>query len=249
MKKEYISEDGWRKILLFFLNSEGMYFKSEENLKKFIEGVLWLLRTGAQWRELPEKYGNWNSVFKRFNNWSKKDVWINFFHFCAEDPDLEYVSSDSTAVRAHPCAAGYGKQNEQGLGRSRGGFSSKIHALVESLGLPLKLLLTPGQQNDKTKAAELLEGITNAYVINDKAYDADEYRDQIKRQNCEACIPPRSNRKNLYDYDKHIYKERHVIECFFSKIKQFRRVFSRFDKSARNYLSFVNIAGALVWLR
>jgi len=152
MKKEYINEVTWSKIFTFLNDFEGIYVGSEAHSKKFIEAIYWMSRTGAQWRELPDHYGNWNSVYKRFNAWSKKNVWNKLLEFCIDDPDLEYVMIDTTIVRAHACAAGYGKQEDEGLGRSRGGFTSKIHAKVDALGNPLQFILTPGQTASKTSA-------------------------------------------------------------------------------------------------
>jgi len=249
MKKEYISKISWSKILKFLKGSKGVYVGSEDSCKKFIEAIYWMSRTGAQWRELSDKYGNWNSVFKRFNAWSKKDIWDKLLKFCIEDPDLEYIMIDTTIVRAHACAAGYGKQKQEGLGRSHGGFTSKIHAKVDALGNPLQFIITPGQASDVTQAEFLLKNVSNSHVIADKAYGSTKIRTQIKNQQCVAVIPSKINSLNPIDYDKYIYKERHIIECFFSKIKYFRRVFSRFDKSARNFKAFLSFVGACIWLR
>ena len=164
MHKEYITDEAWVKMLVFFKGVNEIYIGEEANLKKFIEAIYWITRTGAQWREVPEKYGNWNSVFTRFNAWSKKNIWGKLMEFCVQDPDLEYLSIDATIVRAHACAAGYGNQAEQGLGRSKGGFSTKIHAKVDALGNPLKLIVTPGQSSDFTKASELIKEATGSYI-------------------------------------------------------------------------------------
>jgi transposase len=206
-------------------------------------------RTGAQWRELPEYYGSWNSVYKRFNSWSGKNVWSELLHFCSENPDLEYVMIDATIVRAHACAAGYGDQASEGLGRSRGGFSSKIHAKVDALGNPLQFIISAGQASEITQAKYLLDDVSNSYVIADRAYGSLEIRKLLRDGNNIDVIPSKCNAVNPIEYDKHIYKERHIIECFFSKIKYFRRIFSRFDKSARNFLAFLSFVGACIWLR
>jgi len=249
MKKEYINENAWNKILKFLKGCKDIYIGEESRCKKFIEAIYWMSRTGAQWRELHDKYGNWNSVFKRFNAWSKKNIWRKLLKFCIENPDLEYVMIDATIVRAHACSAGYGDQNVEGLGRSAGGFTSKIHAKVDALGNPLQFIITPGQTSDITQAKALLGRNSNAYVLADKAYGSSEFRSQIKNQQCIAVIPFKKNSLNPVAHDKHIYKERHLIECFFSKVKYFRRVFSRFDKSARNFTAFLSFVGALIWLR
>lgn len=249
MKKEYISEVGWSKILDFLRSCKGIHIGQETHCKNFIEAIYWMSRTGAQWRELHDTYGKWNSVFKRFNAWSKKNIWNDLLQFCARDPDLEYVMIDATIVRAHTCAAGYGEQHVEGLGRSKGGFTCKIHAKVDALGNPLQFIITPGQTSDVTQAKDLLNGVFKAHIIADKAYGSTEVRAQIKKQKCVDVIPSKCNSLKPIEYDKHIYKERHAIECFFSKIKYFRRIFSRFDKSARNFIAFLAFVGVCIWLR
>ena len=86
-------------------------------------------------------------------------------------------------------------------------------------------------------------------VIGDKGYDSDDFVDYIENNNGTAIIPPRKNRLNQRDYDSHIYKERHLVECFFNKLKYYRRIFSRFDKTDECYLGFIHFACALIWLR
>jgi len=249
MKKHYINEIAWGKIYMFLRSLKNIRIKNKGRAKRFVEAIYWMCRTGAQWRELDSFYGKWNSIYKRFNAWSKKYVWENLLQYCIEDPDLEYIMIDATIVRAHACAAGYGNQDEEGLGRSKGGFTSKIHAKIDALGNPLKFIITPGQRNDCTQASTLLEDVYESDVMADKAYDSNDIRKQVADQNSNAVIPPKKNRIKQYDYDEYLYKERHVIECFFGKIKHFRRVFSRFDKSARNFTAFLSFVGAIIWLR
>ena len=169
----------------------------------------------------------------------------------ATKADLEHTMIDATIVRAHACSAGLGKDTgeQEALGRSKGGFTSKIHALVDSLGNPLKFILAAGQRNDITQAQHLTQDLKNTILIADKGYDSNALIDSLAANNCKAVIPPKKNRKEQREYDKHIYKERHLIECFFGKMKHFRKVFSRFDKSAEIFVSFLNFVGALIWLR
>ena len=135
------------------------------------------------------------------------------------------------------------------LGRSKGGLTTKIHALTDGLGNLVDLLLTGGEVHDSTQALALIQGKEVGAVLADKGYDSDDIRRQILKQQAVPVIPPRSNRKEPIDYDKHLYKARHLIENFFSKIKHFRRVFSRFDKTPLSYLSFIQLATAIIWLR
>jgi transposase len=135
------------------------------------------------------------------------------------------------------------------LGRSRGGFSTKIHIVVDALGNPVDFILTAGQQADVTQAEPLIGAHkADAYIL-DKAYDSDAVVAAAKRQGAEAVIPSKVNRKVPRDYDKHLYKERKKIEWFISLLKQFRRVATRYEKTARNFLGFVHVAAIMVLLR
>jgi len=143
----------------------------------------------------------------------------------------------------------HGDQESQALGRSRGGFSTKIHIAVDALGNPLRLHLTGGECHDSPHAAGLIAGFEPDAVIADKGYDTDELIEAVKARGIEAVIPPRGNRKEQREYDRYLYRERHLIECFINKIKHYRRVFSRFEKLSKNYLGFLSFVSALVWLR
>jgi len=128
-------------------------------------------------------------------------------------------------------------------------LTTKIHAIVDALGNPLDFILTPGQSCDLEGADAFLPGLTAAALLADKAFDADErVMDVLKEKGIEAVIPPKSNRKEQRAYDEELYKARHLIENFFLKLKQFRAIATRYDKTARNFLGAVFLAGAYVWL-
>ena len=135
------------------------------------------------------------------------------------------------------------------MGRSRGGFTSKIHISIEALGNPLRFPLTGGQAHDLTQAEALLPSDPVGAVVADKAYDAEAFVQRVQERGAIPVIPPRSNRKTPRDYDAHQYKERHLVECFINKIKHYRRIFSRYDKLATSFLGFLHFVGALIWLR
>ncbi len=113
----------------------------------------------------------------------------------------------------------------------------------------MDFILTGGQVHDITQAPVLIQNRESQYVIGDKSYDADEFLRLIEAQHAIPIIPPRSNRKDQRAYDRDLYKERHLVECFVNKIKHFRHIFSRFDKLARRYLGFLHFVAALIWLR
>jgi transposase len=135
------------------------------------------------------------------------------------------------------------------LGRSRGGFSTKVHIAVDALGNPVEFILTGGQEADVTQAEPLINGHeADAYIL-DKAYDSDAVVKAAQRRGGEAVIPPKKNRKAPRDYDKHLYKERTKVEWFINLLKQYRRVATRYEKTARNFLGFVHVASIMILLR
>ena len=135
------------------------------------------------------------------------------------------------------------------MGKSRGGLSTKIHAAVDSLGNPVRLLLTAGQVSEYTEAEALIDGFQAAFVLADKGYDSDSFVAAIKNHGAVPVIPPKSNRKVLRDYDKDLYKERNLVERLFQKLKEYRRIATRYERLARNYMTMLNLGSILVWLK
>lgn len=138
---------------------------------------------------------------------------------------------------------------DEAIGRSKGGLSTKINATVDALGNPTGFVLTPGQAHDLIGADELLPTIVADTLIADKAFDADERAiEPLIAAGKTAAIPPKSNRKNPRAYDKDVYKARHLIENFFCRLKQFRAIATRYDKTAVNFLAAIHLAAATIWL-
>jgi transposase len=243
----------WSKIVKYLNTCPDIYIGKETDLKRFVQAVLWITRSGSQWRLLPKQYGKWNSVYKRFARWCDKGIFHRLHQHFASKPDMEWLIIDTTIIRAHPCAAGAlkisGGQACQALGRGRGGFSTKIHVAVDGLGNPLRFSLTAGQRHDITCAEALIDGYSSDYVIADTSYDSMPFVESITRMGAVSVIPPRANRRKPRTYDVPLYKERHLVECFINKIKHYRRIFSRFDKLANRYLGFLSLVAAIIWLR
>jgi transposase len=254
-----IIDDQWDRIEVLLPGQDGQPGVTAKDNRLFLDAVLWIARTGAPWRDLPERFGNWNSVWRRFDRWARKGIWQKVFDVL-QDPDLEWLILDSTIIRAHPHAAGArkkadgtGGQNEQALGRSRGGFGTKIHAVVSGLMLPVRLLLSGGQAADVSYATPLLDAVPAEAavqaVIADKGYDSKAVVEKIQARKAEAVIPTLSTRKEQRAIDTERYKDRNLGERFWSKIKQYRRVATRYEKTARNFLAFVQVASIMVLLR
>ncbi|WP_424511433.1 IS5 family transposase [Rubrobacter taiwanensis] len=244
-----LTETQWRKIKDLLPGKPGDRGRTARDNRTFVNGVLWVLRSGAYWCHLPERYGNWKSVHKRFTRWARAGVWEGVFEVLTSDPDNEYLMIDTTIVRAHQQAAsGKGGNQNEALGRSRGGLSTKIHMLCDALGRPLHFVLTGGQVNDSTQAERLLDGVETAHVIADRGYDSDGVLEKIEGLGAIAVIPPKSNRREQREYDKELYKERNLIERTFNKLKSFRRIATRYDRKALYFRSFLYLAASLLWM-
>ena len=240
-----IRDDQWDRIKDMLPGRAGHVGVTARNNRLFIDAVLYRYRTGIPWRDLPEKYGDFRNVHRRFSRGAEKGIWAKLLSVLSQEADTEYVMIDSTVVRAHQHSAGAVDPNQQAIGRSRGGLS--IHAVTDALGNPTRFLLTPGQAHDLVGSDVLLTDLSAGAVITDKAYDADDRVVQpLKQAGIEAVIPPRSKRQT--DYDRELYKARHLIENFFCKLKHFRAIATRYDKLARNFQAAIQFAATLIWL-
>ena len=128
----------------------------------FVEAVLFRFRAGVPWCDLPARFGDWKIVYQRFNRWAKSGVFERVFRLLASDHDNEYMMIDATIVRAHQHSAYAKKHGAQAIGRSRGGLTTEIYALVDALGNPVEVMLSPGQDHDLTCAQPLIEAVDPA---------------------------------------------------------------------------------------
>jgi transposase len=136
------------------------------------------------------------------------------------------------------------------MGRSRGGLTTKIHALVDAEGRPVQLTLSEGQAHDGPAALELLGLLKEGDILlADKAYDSNEIREQVAARGAWANIPPKKNRSESFAFSAFLYRERNLVERFFNKIKHFRAIATRYEKYAENYLALVKLASIRIWLR
>jgi transposase len=120
---------------------------------------------------------------------------------------------------------------------------------VRGLGCPVRFILTAGQAGDAPQAGPLIDGLPAQIVIADTAYDADHFRSAIAEKHAQAVIPNNPSRAQKHPLDAHLYAQRHLVECCFSKLKQFRRVATRYEKTAQNYLAVITLAATILWLK
>jgi len=242
-----LSDDHWLKLKKIMLE-ERIYDKC--HLRLMVEGMLYRMRAGCPWRDLPTYFGGWNTVYKRFNAWSKKGKWINIFKALVNAPDLEWVFIDGSHVKAHQHSAGAAGEGDEAIGKSCAGNTSKIHMAVDAYGLPVAFDITGGQVHDCKAAPQLIEQLAQAEVIvADKGYDSTKIREQITDKGSKSVIPRKDNSLiGNHDTDWGLYKYRHLVENVFARLKHFRAIATRYDKLKRNYQSMIAMACGFLWL-
>jgi transposase len=251
VRRHGLRDDQWERIRGLLPGRAGHVGVTAKDNRLFVDAVLYRYRAGIPWRDLPEHYGPWKAVHTRFTRWAKRGVWVAVFAHLASDADPEYAMIDSTIVRAHQHSAGAkgGDRDQEAIGRSKGGLTTKIHATTDALGNPTGFHLTPGHAHDLVGADALLPGLEADALLADKAYDAEErVIGPLQQAGTVPVIPSRANRKTPREYDTDLYKARHLIENFFAKLKQFRAIATRYDKRARNFLAAIHLAAAVIWL-
>jgi transposase len=165
--------------------------------RRVLNGIFWVLRSGAPWRDLPQGFGPYTTCYNRFVRWRRAGVWNRIMEAVAAAHDAAVQMIDTSIVRVHQHAACIARNKKQSMGRSRGGLSSKIHAVIDKNGLPVRLALTAGEAHDNRLAAKLLSRLkSGAMLLADRGYDADWIRALVRQHGAWANIPPRRNRKD-----------------------------------------------------
>ena len=215
--------------------------------REFLEAVLYLARTGTPWRDLPPCFGAWDAVYQRFRRWQKGGAWEAIWRELQAPAvaSTKRIFVDSSVVRAHQHAAG-GRPEDRALGRSRGGFGTKLHLAAADERTALGILLTGGQAGDAPAFEPVMCDVpdeTDAEaVVADRAYDSDAIRSGLEEAGFEVVIPARRNRVDPPPHDAEKYKEREKAERLVSRLKRMRRVATRYEKLGSVFLAMVHIA-------
>nr|WP_256226727.1 IS5 family transposase [Streptomyces sp. PAN_FS17] len=253
--------------------------------RQVINGMVYKIRTGISWRDLPERYGPWQTVYTRFRRYALDGVFTRALQQIQARADAAgdidwLVQIDSTIVRVHQHAATTGRKggdsqdepDDHALGRSRGGLTTKIHLACDGRGRPLAILVTPGQRHDSICARPLLERIRVPriglgrprcrpdQVIADKAYSSRGFRAYLRARGIANTIPERSDQQRHRHnrgrrggrppgFDRELYRRRNIVERCFNRLKGFRGIATRYDKTATSYEAAVSFASFLLWAR
>nr|WP_191889415.1 IS5 family transposase [Streptomyces mutabilis] len=253
--------------------------------RQVINGMVYKIRTGISWRDLPERYGPWQTVYTRFRRYAIDGVFTRALQQIQAQADAAgdidwLVQIDSTIVRAHQHAAATGRKgggtgdepDDHALGRSRGGLTTKVHLACDGKGRPLALFVTPGQRHDSVCARILLERIRVPrsglgrprcrpdQVIADKAYSSRGFRAYLRRRGIAHTIPEKADQRRHRlqrgsrggrppGFDRETYRRRNLVERCFNRLKGFRGIATRYDKTATSYEAAVSLASLLLWAR
>ena len=217
--------------------------------RRVISGIVHMLKTGARWRDCPAEYGPYTTIYNRFNRWCKQGVWEDVFYVLTGSSGVIGTTSGQHPHQGAPL----GQRRKRGdfaqaIGRSRGGRTTN-HAITDELGRPLALCLTPGQAHDLTGVGQLLTRIpTPRRLLADRAYDAKRLRDWLAERGCEAVIPPNPTRNaSTSRTTRSPTADRNPCERMFCRLKDFRRIATRYDNRADAFLSAVFLVAAVVW--
>ena len=235
MPRTMLTDELWSKLKVILLEDR-VYNKYEH--RQTMEGILYRLRVGCPWRDLPECFGLWNTIYRRFLLWSRKGILMRLFKTLSSDTDVEWEFIDGSYVKAHQHSAGAASKQPQAIGLSRGGNTSKIHLAVDSYGLPIEFIITGGEVHDSKAANELIELLPQGdFVVADKGYDSEAIRETIRKRNSIPVIPRKKNSLlGNADIDWCLYKYRHLVENAFARLKHFRAIATRYDNLKIHFL-------------
>lgn len=212
-----------------------------------LEGIIWVLRTGVPWRDLPEGFGPWETVYGRFRRWLAGGLWQRLLSRLARYATGKLRHIDATCCKVHQFAnGGHGGAQANAIGRTKGGANTKIHALVDTKGMACRVKLSAGQVHESTVALELTKTVPKGCtLVGDKAYDVDALRYHWEERGLGVCVPAREGRKQPASHHRGWYRKRHHVENFFQRLKTFLRIDRRLDKLAATFLAFVELACVL----
>ena len=277
MAKRYELPDAAWELIKDLVSPEQKMGRPRSDDRLVLNGIFWILCSGAAWRDLPERFGPWSTVYQRFRDWRDGgtfDQLLESLHVRLNQEgliDLDAWMIDSTVVRATRACSGAAQKGgpeeplDHALGRSRGGLTTKIRLVCDANGVPLRFLLSPGQASDIAQAQPLLEQVRIPgkpgrprkrcrWLLADKGYDAEHLRQYCDRYRMQPVIPQRTMKRKpkpglprLFDLPK--YRQRNIIERMFGWLKESRRIGTRYEKLARSLGATVTLACTLRCVR
>ncbi|QGZ33672.1 IS5 family transposase [Stappia indica] len=247
MERFVLTDAQWAKMEPHCLGKPTDPGRSGGNNRLFMEAVLWIARTGSPWRDLPAMFGNWSTAFRRFSDWRKADVFKRIFDALSDEPDMEYAMIDATIVKVHRHGQGAkGGPQSQAIGRSKGGMTTKVLALTDGLGNLVRFRLMPGHRFDTVGVAPLIDGVEFGALLADKAFDSNDIVANLNERGAKIVISQHPRRAKPIPLDVEMYKWRHLIENFFCKLKEFKRIAMRACKTDQSFEAMIYLTAAVI---
>ena len=218
---------------------------------QFLNALLYVAEHGCKWRGLPKRFGNWHTIYTRMHRWSKSGALDRIFEKLQLEQivriRIEAFSLDSTSVKSASGRHRSVKKNgPQAIGKSRGGWTTKIHLVAADARTAITFALSPGQAHDAPEDRELLRELgpmpAGLPLLMDRAYEGNETRQLVLDLGMIPVVPPKSNRVDPWRHDRALYRKRNEIERLFRRLKGYRRIFSRFEKLDCVFLAFLSFA-------
>ncbi|THD71186.1 IS5 family transposase [Thalassobius vesicularis] len=247
----WLSEEQMVRLQPFFPKSHG---KPRVDDRRVLSGIIFINRNGLRWCDAPKEYGPPKTLYNRWKRWSEMGVFARIFEgLAAEAAEPTTIMIDATYLKAHRTASslrakkgGFGRL----IGRTKGGMNTKLHAVTDTKGRPIRFFMSAGQVSDYIGAGALLSSLPKVdWLLGERGYDAGWFREALKDRGIRACIPGRKQRKKTVKYDKRRYKRRNRIEIMFGRLKDWWRVATRYDRCPKVFLSAIALTAAVICWR
>ena len=260
MAMQVLTDEQWRELEPWLNEVRPRAARPIRELRRTIEAIVWRQQNGAKWRAIPTELGPWWQAAQTFIRWARLEVWARLHRLVRErcGPELGMVFLDGTGIRAQQKAAGARKAGRSraasaeahALGRSRGGYGTKGHVLADARGRALAFVLTPGQAAELPQAEDLLGFLpgTPVWTVADRGYSSHALREAIRDLGATPALPTRRNEAPVACREW-IYGNRNRVERLWSRLKEWRAVATRYDKTARSFLGVLSLAASFDWIR
>ncbi|MES3097480.1 IS5 family transposase [Sphingomonas aerolata] len=245
----WLTDEQMARLEPYFPKSHG---KPRVDDRRVLSGIVFVNRNGLRWCDAPKEYGPYKTLYNRWKRWGERGVFVRMMEgLAAASATPKTIMIDATYLKAHRTASSLRvKKGALGglIGRTKGGMNTQLHAVTDAEGRPLSFFMTAGQVSDYTGAAALLDDLPPAqWMLGDHGYDADWYRDALQAKGITPCIPGRKSRIMPVKYDKRRYRSR--IEIMFGRLKDWRRVATRYDRCPTVFFSAVALGATVIfWL-
>ncbi len=245
-----LTDEQMTRLQPYFPKSHG---KPRVDDRRVLSGIVFVNRNGLRWCDAPKDYGPHKTLYNRWKRWGEKGIFLQMMEAGCHERRSEDRHDRRNLLEGAPHGIEpAGKKGGLGrlIGRTKGGMNTKLHAISDANGRPLSFFMTAGQVSDYTGAAALLDELPKAqWLLGDRGYDADWFRDALQAKGIQPCIPGRKSRLEPIRYDKRRYRRRSRIEIMFGRLKDWRRVATRYDRCPTVFLSAIALAATVIfWL-